>query len=451
MFCPQCGSENPEIHEFCAQCGTSLEEAKSCLDQAAGQEVTLSDLDGPAASPRASPRPEDEPWFVEAVRHTEQLIEAGQSREEIQQHFLLAGWTPERLEVIWAEVAARGHSQTPAEPASSPVEFSSEGQYPTDAASRAHFAVSSSPPAQSPPPQQHGAGGVAPTSSTHISQADTVGSEVATHPDRAKHASANWALVLGLATIFMAFLGPLALWMGLRSRKHGGGRAVVGIAFGALGTLVLVGLIAFGGAFIALGKTEPDSGDVGGFAGMVERGIAAVAARDPAMGVILRVMQEAWRDRNVADCVALSSDQQAVIESYGYPSTFVLVADDEGTRSEIWDYYYSMGEDPFIKEYFTPQRLYFADGELLLSAMIQPVPIIFFNNYRPTQFDLASDEAQIRATMGEPTEVRELDMQEYGAATVLDYRVEIMFMFIDGRPLGVMTFVPGGTTTEVQQ
>lgn len=57
--------------------------------------------------------------------------------------------------------------------------------------------------------------------------------------------TAWWAFGLGLASVFtcglLSILGPVAIWLGVRANRRGGGAlAVAGIVFGILGTLVLV-------------------------------------------------------------------------------------------------------------------------------------------------------------------------------------------------------------------
>lgn len=67
-------------------------------------------------------------------------------------------------------------------------------------------------------------------------------------PPQEAMTTAYWALGLGLASVLtcgaFAFLGPVALWLGIRATREGAGPvAVAGLVLGALGTLVLgVGL-----------------------------------------------------------------------------------------------------------------------------------------------------------------------------------------------------------------
>jgi uncharacterized Zn finger protein (UPF0148 family) len=63
-------------------------------------------------------------------------------------------------------------------------------------------------------------------------------------PPQEAMTTAYWALGLGLASVLtcgvFAFLGPFALWLGIRATREGAGPiAVAGLVLGALGTLML--------------------------------------------------------------------------------------------------------------------------------------------------------------------------------------------------------------------
>jgi hypothetical protein len=62
--------------------------------------------------------------------------------------------------------------------------------------------------------------------------------------------TAYWALGLGLASVLtcgvFGFLGPFALWLGIRATREGAGPiAVAGLVLGVLGTLMLGAWIAW--------------------------------------------------------------------------------------------------------------------------------------------------------------------------------------------------------------
>jgi len=67
--------------------------------------------------------------------------------------------------------------------------------------------------------------------------------------------SAYWSLGLGLASVLtcgvLCFLGPVAVWLGIRAVREGAGPvAVVGLVLGAMGTLLLTVLLAIGIALL---------------------------------------------------------------------------------------------------------------------------------------------------------------------------------------------------------
>lgn len=236
--------------------------------------------------------------------------------------------------------------------------------------------------------------------------------------DEAAHRTASSALGLGLGSIVFLLLGPFALAAGIASRKNGGGRAIAGIVLGSLTTLALGGIIVSGVLFYF-----GDRGD----------GVQ--------IGRILSSLG-APKEREVVERVPLSEDQEHFVQAYGYPNTFVLGTDDHGTRVEVWEYLECTGDDLFLREYFQPRRLYFENGVFLASTALAPEGPVVRAEYRPTEFDLTFNRDQITDLLGAPTEVRELNMQEYGLLTVLNYRDEIMVMFRNDEPFGVITRVP---------
>ncbi len=146
-------------------------------------------------------------------------------------------------------------------------------------------------------------------------------------------------------------------------------------------------------------------------------------------------------EREIVERAALSADQKEFVDDYGYPNTFAVAFDDTGLRTEVWEYYTYAGTDPVLQSSFQPRRLYFEDGVFEDAEDLAEVQGATFLDYRPTEFDAALTETQMKDMMGEPSETRELNMQQYGEVTVFNYHKQIMFMFREGKLLGVMDFM----------
>jgi len=235
---------------------------------------------------------------------------------------------------------------------------------------------------------------------------------------------ASWALGLGIGSLVVWILGPVALWCGIKSLQGGGWRARTGLVLGILGTLVLIVGVPAGG-YLVVSRIS-----TAGKPAAPKAGLWSTLTGGPKPP-----------EREIVERVALSADQKEFVDDYGYPNVFAVAFDDAGLRAEVWEYYTYVGPDPVLQTAFQPRRLYFENGVFEEAEDLAEVPGATFLDYRPTEFDAGLTEMQVKEMMGEPSETRELDMQQYGKITALNYHKQIMFMFREGKLLGVMDFM----------
>lgn len=283
------------------------------------------------------------------------------------------------------------------------------------------------PPGPQPPPEPQAppAVTVAPVGASPPPAVAPAGQAPAAGPD----GLANWALGLGIGSIVLWILGPFALWCGLRAIKGGSARAMGGIALGALGTLALLAGTLVGG-YLVLNRARTT-------------GQPADAPAAPGAGLLSTLTGGLVEppEREIVERVALSADQKKFVDDFGYPDIFAVAFDDAGLRTEVWEYYTYSGTDPVLQSAFQPRRLYFEDGVFQDAENLADVQATTFPEYRPTEFDASFTQAQMNEMLGEPSETRELDMQEYGKLTAFSYNKRVVFIFRQGKLLGVMDSV----------
>jgi len=125
--------------------------------------------------------------------------------------------------------------------------------------------------------------------------------------------------------------------------------------------------------------------------------------------------------------IALSEDQSSLVDAFGYPDIFTIIAKD-GHRLEVWTYSEWERSFSFMNGYFQDDKYY------------KKIPDNFaFPQVRPTQFKIGMSENDIRALFDRPTATGELlpifmeDVQLY------DYYDQIKIGFKDSKLFYVQT------------
>ena len=129
------------------------------------------------------------------------------------------------------------------------------------------------------------------------------------------------------------------------------------------------------------------------------------------------------------DEILPSTDQTEVINSFGYPDTFMVIMD-QGVRYESWNYYDM--ERTFV----------FLDGDFFEEQIIPSLEEknVAFPEFRPTQFGEDIIFSEISEILGEPSAKGEISQDILENAVVYNYMDQVSVGTKGDRVVFVQTF-----------